>query len=55
MNFRILDNFYGLFVNGVLLKVIRWNGSSQPTFFDFDTHFSSSDDYEVALLQIRVQ
>lgn len=52
---RVLDTFYGLFVNGALRKVIIWNHTGEPTFFDFETHFSSSEDYEVAQLEIRVQ
>lgn len=53
---RVLDQFYGLFVNGVLQNVIRWNDSRKPpSLFDFGSHISSVNDYAISPLNIRVE
>ena len=51
-----IKSSYGLFVNGVLQNVIRWNDSRKPpSLFDFGSHISSVNDYAISPLNIRVE
>lgn len=44
--------FFGLFVNGEPIHIIRWDRDGVPTMFDFDVPIASWIEYEVREVEV---
>ena len=47
-----MPEWWGLRVQGALVKVIRWRELSAPTLADFDTPLPSGAEFQIAPLHV---